>query len=54
MPFQYSLAERINLAERDGLKPTRSLKAKREPANAAEKVEDAELSHAASGVESGA
>jgi hypothetical protein len=42
---QHAAGERFNLAEGDGFKAARALKAKAETANAAEQVKDAKLLH---------
>lgn len=44
---QHALAERIDLAERDGLKASGALQPKVETADACEQRKDAELGHAA-------
>lgn len=44
---QHAPAERVDFAERHGLKSTRALQAEAEAANPAEQVEDAKLAHAA-------
>jgi hypothetical protein len=41
MLSQHTLAERVDLAERDGLEPARALKAQVEPADAGEEGKDA-------------